>query len=88
MQDLDQTKIITRGSHASELLKSETLNQALDDMLWNIYGAFLNSQTDADALMDLHRQAVSIKNLRGTLQRYDEDGKVEKAIRKEQETRK
>lgn len=78
-----QAQIIDRGVHSTQLLKSETLNAALDDMLRKTYEAFLSSQTDADVLVELHTQAVAIKALRGTLKRYEDDGKMEKAIREQ-----
>ena len=73
----EQQRIISQGRDAAELLKNDVLCTALDDMLTSIFGRFLSSQTDADVLVDLHKEAMAVKLLRGTLMAYTENGRHE-----------
>jgi|TARA_R110000803_G_C11879649_1_gene309546 hypothetical protein len=70
LNELTQAEIIARGNEAKRLKENLVLNEAFNDILQNITEAFLDSHAGDDNVLNLHRQAVAVKAVRGTLARY------------------
>jgi len=70
-------EIIARGNAARDLQENEVLSLAFEDVLQNISEGFLSARTSSEEVLDLHRQAIAVKAVRGTLQRYIDSAQVE-----------
>lgn len=73
---MSKERVIARGNEAKALLENDTLSEAFEDILQNIMEQFLDSHNGEEAT-NLHMQAVAVKSVRGTLQRYLGTAKVE-----------
>ena len=77
MDEAKRGEVIAQGHEAKALLEDPTLGAAFDDMLQNLFERFLASQGSDQEILDLHRQAIAIKGVRGTLHRYVGDAQFE-----------
>ncbi len=75
-------EIIARGAGAKALIENPVLTAAFDQMFKNLFKGFLDGQKTTEQVLELHRQAISIKAARGLLKGYIEDAQLEEINKK------
>jgi hypothetical protein len=77
----DKTQhIINRGLHAKQLLENPTLNECFDGLLEETFATFLSTESaDFDTREKLHSNGVALGMVRGRLQGFVDEQKIEEA---------
>jgi hypothetical protein len=70
-------EIIARGAQAKNLMDNTLLSEAFETVLYNIQTGFLDSRAGDAEVLDLHKQAIAVKSVRGMIQGYISDAQME-----------
>jgi hypothetical protein len=83
MQLEERNHIIQRGLRAKELLKNETLLECFDELLMNAFTKFVASESGSfDEREKLWDIGQGLKLVKGKLEAYVDDGKMEEVNKK------
>jgi len=83
--EAERAEIISRGYSAKALVENELLSFIFEGMLKDLWEKSLDSHTTDEAVLDVHKQAVAIKQVRGRLQHLINDAKLEEQNKKQEE---